>query len=65
MTEIKTKAPSTTWYLRQVQMIEKRSAALYAGNNSILMRELLDSKEVSAFFARKWREARKKFKEES
>lgn len=65
MTEITTKFPTALATLKQVEEWEKRADALYGGNKSKMMRELLDSKEVKNFFNRKWREARKKFGEES
>lgn len=61
MTEIKTKMPSTTIYLRQVVELESRATALYGGNNSKLMTELFDSPEYKRFIRRKWKEAKETF----
>ena len=63
MTEITTAFPTATVTLKQVEKWEKRADALYGGNKSKMMRELMDSKEFENFFVRKWREARKKFEE--
>ena len=65
MAKITTKFPTALATLKQVEDWDRRADALYGGNKSKMLRELLDSKEVSAFFARKWREARKKFEGES
>lgn len=61
MAEITTAFPSARIPLRQVDEWEARATSLYNGNKTKMLKDLLDSDEIKAFFNRRWREERKRF----